>query len=496
MNLIKDVVIVGGGTAGLIAALYLKTFFPNFKIKIVKSSNIGIIGVGEGTTEHWSSFMQDVGIDRLESIVETDATTKIGILFKDWNYKNHSYVHNIDYNDSLSIWSSLEIYNTSVLNNSPDPYCLSSSFKDVYLKNNVLLTSNFSDANQYHFDTFKLNTYLIKKCTERNISIIEATVKDINQNEKGNIISLITSNETLIKGDFFVDCSGFKRVLSTKLGAKWKSYQDYLPMNRAITTSTPLNIKNGIEPYTTTTALSSGWAWKIPTQSRYGNGYVFNDNYISSDQALNEFNKHLKTNIEEAAKDIKFEAGKIDKFWIKNCVSIGLSGGFSEPLEAQSIGFSIIQSQILIEHLKSYQIDYNTLDVIESYNKTLDLTFNQIIDFVQLHYFTQRKDSNFWKEKKFKITNFNKKTYNRFKYGNYLKSDFNFKADIFSPSSFYQVYYGLNILNKNTIKLNRSLSPNIQNPPWITDYKNQYFQKFNSISHVDFLKLVKENYSS
>ena len=357
MNPIKDVVIVGGGTAGLISALYLKTYLPKTSVKLVKSSSIGIVGVGEGTTEHWNTFTNDVGINKFESITKTEGTVKIGVFFKDWNFKDHSYVHSIDYTDDITKRASThEVYNLAVQNTPKDPYNLNSTFKDIFFKNNIPLTHDLSSTNQYHFDTFKLNNYLLEECIKRNIIVIESIVEDINQDENGNIVSLITSSKDLIKGDFFIDCSGFKRVLSSKLGVKWKSYQDYLPMNRAITLPTNLNLDKGIEPYTTTTSLSSGWAWKIPTQTRYGNGYVFNDNYISSDKALNEFNSHLKTNEEESVKDIKFSAGKVNKFWINNCVSIGLSSGFSEPLEAQSIGFGIIQTQQLLQHFKSYQI--------------------------------------------------------------------------------------------------------------------------------------------
>ena len=496
MNSLKDIVIVGGGTAGLISALMLKTTFPLSNIKLIKSSQIGIIGVGEGTTEHWRNFIEYVDLNIFELINNTDATIKIGILFNNWTKYNSSYCHSIDQQDGETALGNLEIFNHLVLNGNNNPFILSKYFEKIYLKNKVILNSNLiPPSNQLHFDTFKLNNYLLKKCIERDISIIEDLVEDVKLDQKGNIINLITKN-TLIKGDFFIDCSGFKRILLNKLGVKWISYKNYLPLNQAITFPTNFNSSSNIEPYTTSTAIKNGWVWKIPTQQRYGNGYVFSNDYINSDKALNEANTLYNQNIEKVAKDIKFEAGKVDKFWVKNCVGIGLSSNFTEPLEAQSIGFTINQLFALINIFNSWKFDPLQS---KKYNDIMDQVFENIVNYVQLHYITDKNNSKFWKDKPYNLTEFNKNTLNRFSNGYFSLSDFNYNPYLmFKSSNFYQVYYGLGLLTPQKIHHHLTqLNSNFRHSYWFNKTISQFEKPLNSsINHFDYLKLVRENYSS
>lgn len=505
MNPVKDIVIVGGGTAGLTTALILQSKSDFFNIKVIKSSKEGIIGVGEGTTPEWYDFIQYTGIDFKEVVKETEATVKVGILFNDWNYKNHSYVHALISDFELSIYDYLVL-------NSPNKYPLSFYFEHSYLQNKIpVINNHLGSSKQYHFDTFKLNKFLTKKCKERNIIIEDHFIEDVNITDKNKIQHLITSENKIIKGDFFVDCSGFKRILISKLGAKWISYRDKLPVNQAITFATPLNFEKGIEPYTTATALSSGWVWKIPTQSRYGNGYVFDNRYIDEDNALNELNQHLNTNIEKVAKSISFEAGKVDKFWINNCVAIGLAGSFMEPLEAQSIGYSIKQAFTVADNLFHYHLDSNTPKFV---NKRLDNSFSNTLDMVQIHYLTKRNDSKFWKDKPFNLTTSNKEGLKLYSLG-IFNSNFQSNRDVlFDIGNFYQILYGLDILTKEKLNLKYNkyfpfAKEDLEHgkQAFIDDVNNVVpninlsFEDRSKgkglilIDHFDYLNLLKENYS-
>lgn len=484
-----NIVVLGAGTAGLVTALMLREKYPFYNITIVKSGDIGIVGVGEGSTEHWSEFMNFVGINLSELIRETKATVKIGILFKDW-IPGKQYVHSISAAE-LSALNKPEIFNQLLLNDSEVEFPLSGHFEYMFYKNCVPLFENLRPSNQYHFDTFALNEYLNKICMQRKMDIVDCKVTDAEQDANGNITSLITT-AGIIKGDFFVDCSGFKRVLSNKVGSKWVSKSQYLPMNHAIAFPTELDDKNDLEPYTTSTALSSGWSWKIPTQERYGNGYVFCDSYLNADQALNEINISLNKNVEKAARDIKFEAGCVDKFWNKNVVCVGLSGSFAEPLEAQSIGFTIIQARLLNDCLDTWLLNPK---ISEVYNKKLNDSFENIISYLQLHYLTTRNDTKFWKDKPFELTNTIKDNIESFQSGIISPLLFDNSSFMFRIFNWYQVLAGLDIIDKNKLSLHLQSNLPIYNNNFYNKAMNirDKESKTTKITHRQYLDIVMNN---
>lgn len=439
--MINSVCILGSGTAGLISALVLKELFPNLKTTIVSSSQIGIVGVGEGSTEHWKEFMQVCNISLFELVTETDATMKSGILFDNWHGDGSYYMHALHAQYTRTMPNNVPgvlVYN--LLNNKP-----------LYPKN-IYTSRHFppveDSVNQFHFDTNKLNSFFVKKCKERNIDVIDDTIEDVVLDQLGHIESL-TGKLHNFSADLFIDASGFSRILSKKLGVKWIDCKKYLPMDSAI--AFPTELDENFPSWTLSRALSSGWMWQIPTQSRYGNGYVYCSDYISDQDALDEIQQQYEGEI-NVGKSFRFSAGHVDKFWFKNCVSIGLSGSFVEPLEATSIGTSIQQSFALAQHILNYEKGNEKVPTM--YNKEMDKVISNIIDFVQLHYISTRSDSKFWKEVQSNITltDFNKEHIDYFKDHLPIRSHFSEPWILFHEHNWIQVLDGLRLFNKDKIR--------------------------------------------
>lgn len=482
----ESFVILGAGTAGLLSAIMMREKFPHSIIKIVKSNELGIVGVGEGSTEHFSEFLQFIGVNHVDVVYNTKATIKIGILFKDWNL-GKEYAHSVGSESQLSgLWKP-EIYHHLLLN-SQEKFPTSPNF-NIYGKNNVLLDNNLKPSNQYHFDTFALNSYFIKLCEQKNIEFVEAKIYEVNVDDYGNVTDLVSDNGLVISGDFFIDCSGFRRVISSKIGVEWEDYSKYLPMNHAIAFPTEHDEDN-YEPYTTSTALKNGWVWKIPTQDRYGNGYVFCDDFINSDQALKEISQHLGKNIEKIGRNIKFKAGRVKSFWKNNVLNIGLASSFVEPLEAQSIGFTIIQMFEFLKNFNYWRESKNS----NSYNQVMNICFDNIVDYIQLHYLTKREDSDFWRSKPYELTDFNRYELPILRKGVFDYFLLNRNLRMFNVPNFYQIIAGLDLFDKEHIRNSFYENRNDYNQSWFDAAKNYNNQTRNIIGHKKFIELLNYNY--
>jgi tryptophan halogenase len=384
MKQVKSLTVVGGGTAGLIAALILKER-SNLDINLIYSSEIGIVGVGEGSTEHFMNFMNFVGIKPSEIIKECDATFKIGVMFDDWIPKQ-KYLHTVGYPFSQTFGQYSPVYAKEISNktnyfypNSREKNIIAFDAKDIDID---------PPTNQYHFNTFKLNNFLQKIAKNKNINLIDDSILDVELDEYGYITSVV-GKKSEYKSDFYIDATGFKRILMNKLNVKWESYGKYLKLNSAITF--PTEDEDNYNFWTLSKAMNAGWRFKIPTWGRHGNGYIYDNNFITEDEAKLEVEKEIGHEV-EIGKSFSFDPGALENIWEKNCVAIGLSGVFFEPLEATSIGLSIQQTFLLMHKLQNYDDR-----VIKEYNESVDTIIKNIRDFIVLHYLTKRDDTDFWK---------------------------------------------------------------------------------------------------
>lgn len=449
--------VVGGGTAGWITALYAKKIFPHSKITVIESSEIGILGAGEGTTPHFISLLNFLDISFSDLIKKTDCTIKNAIKFSNWSNLNfyHSFYDPLkidiyNYQNFISDFKFPPIDYTYAYANNKN---LNDYFISTYLceKNMVPFSMEASSELTYgiHFNARKIAEYLKNIALSRGIKLIDNEVINFYQDLDGNISKIILKNNIEEPCDFVFDCTGFNRLIIGKLfKSKWKSHSEYLPAKRAIPFF--IEIKNNIEPYTSSTAMNYGWMWKIPTQNRYGCGYVFDSDFISDEDAKKEVEDYLGFNI-DVPKIFSFNAGSYEKVWIKNCLAVGLSSGFIEPLEATSLWQMIrLLSDFLSNDNNIYEKNENVKNFL---NKRYSADTEEVVSFLYLHYKTNKNQNDFWK-------NFdqNNKTPSRIeelldiiKYE--IPSIKNFEhGRMFPYSSYMSIIFGNNLINDNIVK--------------------------------------------
>lgn len=482
MKTVNSILVVGGGTAGLIAAIILKIKL-NLQIDIVHSKNIGIIGVGEGSTEHWKEFMNYAGIDQYELIKETDATYKCGIMFQNWSEKDYLHCVAGPFDSKTAQYHYVYAKQISENKNLLNPVTFWENKIDSRFFNN----SEIFPANQFHFNTQKLNDFLIKKAKMLGIIVYEDDITDVCLKEDG-YINYCQGKKQNYKYDFYIDSTGFKKLLIEKLGGKWKSFSDYLKMKSAIVFQTEDEEEYNF--WTTSRALDYGWLFRIPVWGRHGNGYIFDSDYISADEAHCEieklFHKTIKIN-----KQFNFDPGCLENCWIKNCCAIGLSASFVEPLEASSIGTSIQQSFLLMHRITQY--DDN---VIKKYNKSINDIMENIRDFICLHYITKKNNTNFWKDlKNINLPDSLKNNLEVWKNKLPINEDFNHLSDyiLFKDSNFILVMQGLELFNTESIKreyynLNQTIRDHAN---FIVNNHSYLDQQLKTLSHKKFIELIR-----
>jgi tryptophan 7-halogenase len=448
---IEKIIIVGGGTAGWMtaAALAHKLSGTGVTITLVESAEIGTVGVGEATLPHIRFFNQTLGIDEATLMARTSATFKLGIEFCNWGKIGDRYIHPFgDYGEQIGpadfhhYWTrmkasgdagKLDDYSYPVRAAEHNRFMLPDSDPQS-------IFSTFSYA--FQFDASQYAAFLSDYAQGKGVERVEGKIiKADSDGSTGNIESVTLENGTVISGDLFVDCSGFRGLLiEQELQTGYDDWSLYLPCNRAV--AVPCEASAPIGPYTRATARSAGWQWRIPLQHRIGNGHVYCNEYISDDEATAQLMDNLEGTPLGDPRQLYFKTGKRRKLWNKNCVAIGLSGGFLEPLESTSI--HLIQSGItyLIELFPDKGCD--SRDVNE-YNRVMDLEFDRIRDFLVLHYVAnQRDDAPMWRDlRNMKWPDSLKEKVDAFRRRGIIPE---YAHGLFLPASWLAVFAGQNII--------------------------------------------------
>jgi tryptophan 6-halogenase len=426
-----NVVIVGGGSAGWMTAAYLsKALDKNVQISLVESSNITTIGVGEATFSTIKLFFDFLGLQEREWMPKCNASYKMAIKFVNWNAQGRHFYHpfqryeTVESFDIAEWWLKMKrseepfdyacFLIPSLCDNKRSPRYFDGTVFDDKVQNlfsrestpekNVLADLKVQYPYAYHFDANLLARFLKDYAKQRGVTQIIDDVIDVKLSESGSIDSIITGEHGNISADLFIDCTGFRGLLINKaLGEPFISFSESLLCDRAIAMQVPTDIrKDGINPYTTATALSSGWVWNIPLYGRVGTGYVYCSEFLSEEQAEQEFRQHLGPAAENCkAKHIKIRVGRNRNSWVKNCVAIGLSSGFVEPLESTGIFFIQHGIEELISHFPGKTFNE---ELIKSYNKIIADCIDGVRDFLTLHYCASDKaDTPFWKATKHQV---------------------------------------------------------------------------------------------
>ena len=404
----ENIVIVGGGSAGwMTASIFLRSLGRNGStITLIESSNIATVGVGEGTTPLFKKFLNFLGISEQDFMPVCNATFKNGINFPGWTNSEEfeTYFHPF----SASGHSQ---YDQQFFDNcdhrrkgesaDTDP---GNFFFNAELAEQCKAPVGPPSCNStgidygYHFDTSLLGEFLKKRCKDQGIIHIVDDVTDIVQKDNGDISHLVTANGGSLSGDFFVDCTGFRKMLIGKtLNTEMISYRPRLFNDNAVVIRTPVPQDRDIPPFTESRAMKCGWAWRIPLMSKISWGYVYSADYTSHEDAEKEL-RHLigKSEKDVPALNIKLQVGRVQEHWKNNCVAIGLSQGFIEPLEATALGLTQFSINRFVTHFTrgEYQPTYR-----DHYNGIVNEAFDCTVDYIHMHYkLNTREDTRYWRD--------------------------------------------------------------------------------------------------
>ncbi len=418
------VVVVGGGTAGWMTASYLKRALQNVEVTVVESAHIKTVGVGEATFSTLKLFFDFLGLKEADWMPSCNGTYKLAIRYENWSSKGGHFYHPFQRLETVhgftlaEWWLNLKRREIpfdyacftipAICDAKRSPRYLDGTVFDEKVEdyfnpsapppNNVIAHHEVQYPYGYHFDASLLADYLMGYATQRGVRRVVDDVVEVAQRENGFISHVLTRQHGRLEGDLFIDCTGFRGLLINQtLKEPFISFNDELPNDRAVAMQPPWDVEtHGIRPYTTATALSAGWAWTIPLYHRNGMGYVYCSRYLSKEDAEKELRDFIGPASEGCtANHIQMRVGRNRNSWVKNCVAIGLSSGFVEPLESTGIFFIQHAIEELVNHFPEREIvpDGQLL----SYNRVINDCIDGVKQFLITHYrASDRVDTPYW----------------------------------------------------------------------------------------------------
>ncbi|MGW3011261.1 tryptophan halogenase family protein [Streptomyces sp. NPDC001219] len=424
--MLNKVVIVGGGTAGWMTASYLKASFgPRIDVTLVESGNVSTVGVGEATFSDIRHFFEFLGLKEKDWMPACNATYKLAVRFENWREKGHYFYHPFEQMRSVNGFPLTDWWlqqgptdrfdkdcfvMASVIDAGRSPRMLDGTLIDQPFDEGAdemkgLTMSEHQGKTQfpyaYHFEAALLAKYLTGYAVERGVKHVVDDVKQVSLDDRGWISGVTTAEHGELTGDLFIDCTGFRSLLLNKaLEEPFVSYADTLPNDSAVALQVPMDMEQrGIRPCTTATAQDAGWIWTIPLMGRVGTGYVYAKDYLSAEDAertLREFVGPAAADVE--ANHIRMRIGRSQNSWVKNCVAIGLSSGFVEPLESTGIFFIHHAIEQLAKNFPGEDWDPTHRDL---YNKSVANVMDGVREFLVLHYVAaKRTDNQYWRDTK------------------------------------------------------------------------------------------------
>ncbi|WP_040391028.1 tryptophan halogenase family protein [Cellvibrio sp. BR] len=395
---IKKVVIAGGGTSGWCTAVALSRQLGTLlDITLIESAEIGTVGVGEATFPTICSFHKIHGIDEQEFLSATLGSIKLGISFENWARKGDRYIHPFGSFGKASWIGDFYHYWLAAKARGYEGELEDTCFELQAAKaHKFSITENPKLNYAYHFDASLYAKFLRRLSEEKGVRRVEGKIVQVKQHaDSGFIESVVLESGACIEGDLFIDCTGFRGLLIEEtLKAGYEKWGHWLRNDSAVALQTEFS--GDIPPYTRAIAHDSGWQWKIPLQHRQGTGHVYSSAYISDEAARNTLLENLDGDIRAELRLLKFNTGRRKQAWVKNCVAIGLAGGFVEPLESTSIHLIQIGVSRL---LQLFPFEGCNEHLIRRYNKMSHAEYENVRDFIILHYkATERDDTPYWRD--------------------------------------------------------------------------------------------------